>query len=226
MAAAMLCLVFASLQLQVNGGELRAIPATGLEVDDILKQSEVETELLEDGRIHSKQRSQRPVLAASPTVQAMANASEVTPIFKLPETIEDVEARWLGVAFDHMVWFLSESPLSCAQKASTWLLSADKHPADRSHHQSLALRVLQLLGVNLAHEHQKQPVNQAASKADFQSPHAASTMFGGLPWLLIVPVILGIGLAAIIQVVSLYYEWQERQEKLMKGEPLEPEPTY
>eukprot|EP00913_Durusdinium_trenchii_P021679 g20369.t1 len=43
-------------------------------------------------------------------------------------------------------------------------------------------------------------------------PQRDHTMFGGIPWLLIIPVVLGVVLAIIIQTVSLYSEWSDLKE--------------
>jgi hypothetical protein len=37
--------------------------------------------------------------------------------------------------------------------------------------------------------------------------------FGGIPWLLIIPVVLGVVLAILIQAVSLYSEWSEAKDR-------------
>mmetsp|Transcript_125655 Transcript_125655/g.298295 ORF Transcript_125655/g.298295 Transcript_125655/m.298295 type:complete len:202 (-) Transcript_125655:40-645(-) len=138
----------------------------------------------------------------------------------VPETIEDVEARWLGTALSQVGWFLSEPPLALGQKATSWALNAEK-PHAQTQHQSLALSVLSLLGVSL-HEH-KHRAHAGAAGIGVVIPEHKHTMFGGIPWLLILPVVLGVGLATFIQVVSLYYEWLDTKDKMARGEPLEPD---
>eukprot|EP00434_Breviolum_minutum_P021284 symbB.v1.2.018778.t2/scaffold1511.1/size114522/5 len=128
---------------------------------------------------------------------------------ELPETIEDVEARWLGMALSQIGWFLSESPLSLGKKATGWMLSADEVER-QTKHQSMALSLLESLGVSVRVEQKDAPI-----------PRHPHTMFGGIPWLLIIPVALGIGLALLIQAVSLYSEWSDNKEKLARGEPIE-----
>jgi len=137
---------------------------------------------------------------------------------ELPETLEDVEARWLGMALRQVASFLAESPIGHAKKASTWMLSADQHESRRTRHQSAALSLLSLLGVQLDQHKGPAPPNHKA-----EPPH---TMFGGIPWLLLIPVVCGVVLASIIQVVSLQSEWQEQREKLARGEPLEKDLGY
>mmetsp|Transcript_103134 Transcript_103134/g.183255 ORF Transcript_103134/g.183255 Transcript_103134/m.183255 type:complete len:200 (-) Transcript_103134:149-748(-) len=154
----------------------------------------------------------------SPEGMALAqlkNLAVSNGTMELPETLEDVEARWLGVALKQVATFLSESPLSHAKKASTWMLSADQHESLRSRHQSVALSMLSLLGVHL--EEHKEPPN---SEHKVPAP-AQHTMFGGIPWLLSIPVFFGVGLASTIQAVSLHSDWQEQKEKLARGEPIE-----
>mmetsp|Transcript_95857 Transcript_95857/g.117488 ORF Transcript_95857/g.117488 Transcript_95857/m.117488 type:complete len:194 (+) Transcript_95857:89-670(+) len=133
---------------------------------------------------------------------------------RLPETIEDVEARWLGIALSQIGWFMSESPLSLGKKATSWILSAEDRE-QQTKHQSMALSLLETLGVSVAEQKPGAPI-----------PHHPHTMFGGIPWLLILPVVLGVVLAILIQAVSLYSEWSENKEKLARGEPVEADVGY
>lgn len=140
---------------------------------------------------------------------------------KLPETLEDLEARWLGSALTQVAWVLSESPLSCAQKATAWLLDAHKEESQRAQHQTMALSLLSTLGMTVGSTHHSGTPEHVGFKVQTQR-----TMFGGIPFLLIIPVVLGLVLTALIQVVSLYSEWQDRNDKLARGEPLEADYDY
>eukprot|EP00439_Symbiodinium_sp_Y106_P074454 s604_g14.t1 len=161
--------------------------------------------------------------------------AHAAPPVELPETVEDsrgfgcedVEARWLGIALSHMGWVLSESPLSLGQKTTSYLLDAEKdltqavsqEEHERSPHQTMALSVLSMLGVSVGRQHR-------AHSNPSSIPTHSHQMFGGIPWLLIIPIVLGMALASIIQVVSLYSEWADAKDKLSRGEPLEPELVY
>ena len=52
-----------------------------------------------------------------------------------------------------------------------------------------------------------------------ESELEANLRFGGIPWLLIIPVVLGVVLAILIQAVSLYSEWSEAKDPV----PRDPE---
>ncbi|OLP91158.1 hypothetical protein AK812_SmicGene27165 [Symbiodinium microadriaticum] len=148
----------------------------------------------------------------------LVQAHAASPV-EMPETVEDVEARWLGIALSHMGWVLSESPLSLGQKTTSYLLDAEKEEHERSPHQTMALSVLSMLGVSVGRQHR-------AHSNPSSIPTHSHQMFGGIPWLLIIPIVLGMALASIIQVVSLYSEWADAKDKLSRGEPLEPELVY
>mmetsp|Transcript_9473 Transcript_9473/g.17568 ORF Transcript_9473/g.17568 Transcript_9473/m.17568 type:complete len:200 (+) Transcript_9473:126-725(+) len=178
-----------------------------------------EVSILPDARLEAGEGLQIPTGVATQVVPQTVQTRET--VTELPETVEDVEARWLGMALSQVGWVLSESPLSLGQKATSFVLSAEKQEHERSPHQTMALTILSMLGVSVAREHR-----HMANPSGGSIPLHPHTMFGGIPWLLIIPIVLGVVLASVIQVVSLYSEWSDAKEKIARGEPLDPEPIF
>lgn len=185
-----------------------------------------------------------------------------------PETLEDVEARWLGAALDKISWALTESPLTLAQKAAAPAPGVQKLEHDKPHragHKTLALSLMSAMGVissSVEPFEERNPYQKvflfiaiglfvagvAVGVRVLSAPWSIlvplllsltvllveylvvllerHTLFGGIPAPLIIPVLLGIGLACLIQIVSLHSELKERQEKLSRGEPLEADLGY
>ncbi|CAE8642692.1 unnamed protein product [Polarella glacialis] len=162
--------------------------------------------------ISQEQRSPESAALAEAAREAVARSKAV------PETLEDVEVRWLGVAFAQIARFLSESPLSSATKASKWMLGAEKHEKSRSRHQSAVLSLLGTLGMPLA---PSPPVDYGQRGSKVEKQHLPQTMFGGLPWPLLLPVVLGVALAVVIHTASVYSDWKERKDKLLRGDAME-----
>eukprot|EP00931_Biecheleriopsis_adriatica_P066233 TRINITY_DN40631_c0_g1_i1.p1 TRINITY_DN40631_c0_g1~~TRINITY_DN40631_c0_g1_i1.p1 ORF type:complete len:257 (-),score=47.08 TRINITY_DN40631_c0_g1_i1:120-890(-) len=208
---------------------------------------------------HASPRDVTAGSAQSPERQALLEAAAAA---SPPETLEDVEARWLGTALDNIGWALQESPLTLAQKAAA--ASADgtqKQPehaeTHSSGHQTLLISLLSTMGIPSGSAEQQSSRQKLflfiAIGVFCVSGFAQSwlqvfplpwsilvpfllalttllvgymvallerhTLFGGIPAPLIIPLLLGSGLACLIQIVSLHSEMMERREKLQGTPP-------
>lgn len=133
------------------------------------------------------------------------------------ESLEDTEVRVMSLLVENAVRFLSESPLSCAMKATDWLAERSRKEPDSHHAKVLAL--IAALGV---------PVNGTATGSHtLKLQHNQHTMFGGIPWILLLPVVAGTAVVILIQVISLWSEWKDQSSKGPgAGEPYEADLGY
>eukprot|EP00933_Yihiella_yeosuensis_P077544 TRINITY_DN88087_c0_g1_i1.p1 TRINITY_DN88087_c0_g1~~TRINITY_DN88087_c0_g1_i1.p1 ORF type:complete len:223 (-),score=36.37 TRINITY_DN88087_c0_g1_i1:196-864(-) len=220
MTSIRLCFLF-SLLAQAHGADLKIPSSSFVEAVEPLPPTPSELAALAKSasKLESKDEPRSP---ESEALGAAAKWAAEQRKMQPGETIEDVEAKYLSSALTQLAWFLSESPLSMTTKASSHLLGLHKHESERAKHQSAVIALLGVMGLHVNSD--ADPSRQAGFQ--IRSQGKSHTMFGGLPWLLILPVVFGIGLAVAIQITGTYYDWQEYKEKIAKGEPIEPDDKY
>jgi len=123
--------------------------------------------------------------------------------------------------------FLWESPVSSASRAVRWIFEEPVQPRPAAS--------ISLLGSADARGGQQQSSGQRQQQGlpadrgsvDQRAPQPGSplarigaqgsTMFGGIPWLLLLPVVVGSSLVVSIQSVSLYCEWKDGDMRALGG---------
>mmetsp|Transcript_19855 Transcript_19855/g.56887 ORF Transcript_19855/g.56887 Transcript_19855/m.56887 type:complete len:197 (-) Transcript_19855:54-644(-) len=93
--------------------------------------------------------------------------------------------------------FLWESPLSCALRVAGWL-------ADSGEQRPPASAAISLI-VGASRDYPSGPFSHATG----------ATLFGGIPVLLLVPVLLGIILVVTVQLISMYFELRDPEVNIM-----------
>lgn len=157
----------------------------------------------------------RTAAAAGAVLDAPLSATAGSAVLSSPptENFEDVELRVMSLLATSAVRVLMESPLSCALKATDWLVEQSKKEPESGHAKVVAL--LSILGV---------PTGTSHHQLQQQSQH---TMFGGIPWILLLPVVAGTSLVLLIQGVSMWSEYKEHSQKGgSPGEPYEADLGY
>mmetsp|Transcript_3106 Transcript_3106/g.9458 ORF Transcript_3106/g.9458 Transcript_3106/m.9458 type:complete len:170 (-) Transcript_3106:114-623(-) len=100
-------------------------------------------------------------------------------------------------AFSELLW---ESPLSCTSRwLSGYAAGGDGRPKE---------------GTVLFERGHVQQFGALPGTTTIATRAAGSTMFGGVPWLLLIPVVIGAVAVLVIQVTSLYSEWKEPELRI------------
>mmetsp|Transcript_100305 Transcript_100305/g.243983 ORF Transcript_100305/g.243983 Transcript_100305/m.243983 type:complete len:184 (+) Transcript_100305:3-554(+) len=136
-------------------------------------------------------RSPRPAVAVQG--QALVNASAEDP--------------WLGRAFEQIGAALSESPLSTSAAVARKLLGTPEGEVGHLEASLLSLgAVSSQEPPRSAEGHHRHRHRGVAGRAT-SNPQLKGHMYGGLPWVFIAPVVVGIGTVILVHIVSLWSEY-------------------